>query len=280
MLFFYACFINNVVLNGIMEYNSDYEIYIFRHKITYIRGSDMIKQTKAVIGVMPLYDDEKDSIWMLQGYFDALKAAGAIPVMLPLHLEENEFEQIKGFFDGWLFTGGHDVNPKVYCEKVSEKCGTFNDDRDKLERMVFNSAMAEDKPVLGICRGIQIINAFMGGTLYQDLDSERKSSVEHHMVPPYDRKQHSVSIVNNTPLFDLLNKDEIGVNSYHHQAIKKLSNGLQAMAVSEDGLVEAVYSPDKSFLWAVQWHPEFSYMTDDNSMKILNSFAKACKGEK
>lgn len=240
----------------------------------------MMKGTKAVIGVIPLYDDEKDSIWMLQGYFDSLKAAGAIPVMLPLHLEEDEFEQIKDFFDGWLFTGGHDVNPKVYGEKASKKCGVPNDDRDALESMVFKTAVAEDKPVLGICRGIQIINAFMGGTLYQDLDSERESNVEHHMAPPYDRIQHSVSIVTNTPLYELLNKKEIGVNSYHHQAIKKLGDGLEAMAVSEDGLIEAVYSPDKKYLWALQWHPEFSYKADDNSMKILNTFTNACKSKK
>lgn len=240
----------------------------------------MIENTKAVIGVMPLYDDEKDSIWMLQGYFDALKAAGAIPVMLPLHLDDDELAQINGYFDGWLFTGGHDVNPNIYGENASEKCGIPNDDRDKLESAVFKTAIAEDKPILGICRGIQIINAFMGGTLYQDLDSERSSDIEHHMLPPYDRKQHSVSIMPDTPLYKVLGKSEIAVNSYHHQAIKKLGDGLEVMAVSEDGLVEAVYSAGKKFLWAVQWHPEFSYKSDDNSMKILNTFVKACKNRK
>lgn len=237
----------------------------------------MIKDKKAVIGVMPLYDDEKDSIWMLQGYFDSLKEAGAIPVMIPLHLKKDELEQINGFFDGWLFTGGHDISPNLYGETVSEKCGVTNNDRDNLERAVFNMAMAEDKPILGICRGIQIINAFMGGTLYQDLESERPSRIEHHMVPPYDRKQHEVLIKENSPLYKALGKSEIGVNSYHHQAIKELGDGLDIMAVSEDGLVEAVYSSKKKFLWAVQWHPEFSYKNNGDSMKILNTFVKACE---
>lgn len=240
----------------------------------------MNRGTKAVIGVMPLYDDEKDSIWMLQGYFDALKAAGAIPVMLPLHLDEGELEQINSFFDGWLFTGGHDVNPNIYGEIPTNKCGIINNDRDKLEKAVFDMAMAEDKPILGICRGIQIINAFMGGTLYQDLESERASDIEHHMEPPYDRTQHMVSIITDSPLYNLIGDSEIGVNSYHHQAIKKLGRGLEVMAVSEDGLIEAVYSADKKFLWAIQWHPEFSYKTDDNSMKIINTFVKACSNRK
>lgn len=237
----------------------------------------MVKSTKAVIGVMPLYDDEKDSIWMLQGYFDGLKAAGAIPVMLPLRMDIDELQKINSFIDGWLFTGGHDVNPQLYGQDISDVCGVINNDRDMLEKMVFKMAMAEDKPVLGICRGLQIINVLMGGTLYQDLNSEKPSNVEHNMVPPYDRKQHSVSIIKNTPFYELLGKSEIGVNSYHHQAINKLADGLNKMAVSEDGLVEAVYSADKKFLWAVQWHPEFFYKTDDNSMGIFNAFIEACK---
>ena len=214
---------------------------------------------------------------MLQGYFDGLKAAGAIPLMLPLHMNEKELKQIGRFMDGWLFTGGHDVSPQLYGQELSERCGSLSHDRDQLEKAVFEMAMAEDQPVLGICRGLQMINVLMGGTLYQDLNSEKPSTVEHHMVPPYDREQHKVLLVKDTPLHCLLGKSEIGVNSYHHQAIHRLADGLNEMAVSEDGLIEAVYSPRQRFLWAVQWHPEFSYQTDENSMRIFNAFAKACK---
>ena len=234
-------------------------------------------ERKPVIGVIPLYDDEKKSMWMLPGYFDGISAAGAIPVMLPLNADRDELIQLDKFIDGYLFTGGHDINPDMYNEKKSDKCGIPCDARDRLEKLVFDIAEQNDKPILGICRGIQIINAIMGGTLYQDLPTEHKSDTEHHMAPPYDRTQHYDNILKGTPLFELTGKEKIGVNSYHHQAVKKLAEGLEPMAVSEDGLIEAVYSSNRKFLWAVQWHPEFSYKTDDISLKIFKAFIAACK---
>ena len=129
--------------------------------------------------------------------------------------------------------------------------------------------------MLGICRGIQFFNACLGGTLYQDLPTEHPSEVAHVMRPPYDQTVHSVALLPGTPLAALLGRAELGVNSYHHQAIKVLAPGLVEMARSEDGLVEAVYLPDKSFVWAVQWHPEFSFRTDENSRKIFSAFVAA-----
>lgn len=233
-------------------------------------------ERKPVIGVIPLYDDEKESMWMLPGYFDGISASGAIPVMLPLNAGKDELIQLDKFIDGYLFTGGHDVNPNMYNEKKSDKCGIPCDARDRLERLVFDIAEKNDKPILGICRGIQIINALMGGTLYQDLPTEHKSDTEHHMTPPYDRIQHYDNVIEDTPLFELTGKEKIGVNSYHHQAIKELAESLEPMAVSEDGLIEAVSGKNRKFLWAVQWHPEFSYKTDDISLKIFKAFIAAC----
>ena len=135
-------------------------------------------------------------------------------------------------------------------------------------------------PVLGICRGIQLINALMGGTLYQDLPTEYSSQTEHHQSPPYDVPCHEVRIVEGSPLFLLLGKSTIGVNSYHHQAVKRLAEGLSPMAYSEDGLVEAVQAQGKRFIWAVQWHPEFSYMKDADSRKIFREFVRCCAEER
>ena len=129
--------------------------------------------------------------------------------------------------------------------------------------------------MLGICRGIQFFNACLGGTLYQDLPTEYPSEVAHVMRPPYDQAVHSIALLPGSPLSALLGRTELGVNSYHHQAIKALPPGLGEMARSEDGLVEAVYLPDKSFVWAVQWHPEFSFRTDENSRKIFSAFVAA-----
>lgn len=132
----------------------------------------------------------------------------------------------------------------------------------------------------GICRGIQFFNACLGGTLYQDLPTEYPLEVAHVMRPPYDQTVHSVALLPGTPLAALLDRAELGVNSYHHQAIKALAPSLAEMARSEDGLVEAVYLPDKSFVWAVQWHPEFSFRTDENSRKIFSAFVAAASGSK
>ena len=144
----------------------------------------------------------------------------------------------------------------------------------KLNTMVLD--LAADKPVLGICRGIQFLNVHLGGTLYQDLPAEHPSAANHHQTPPYDAPVHSVTLTAGSPLWALLGKDTLAVNSLHHQAIKTLAPGLAAMAVSEDGLTEAVCLPDKRFVWAVQWHPEFSFRVNEDSRKIFKAFVGAC----
>ena len=133
-------------------------------------------------------------------------------------------------------------------------------------------AMSADKPILGICRGIQFINAILGGTLYQDITKQHPSSIEHHQVPPYDIPVHEVDVVENSPLQKCLGISRLSVNSYHHQAVKRIAPELSVMAVSTDGIIEALYRPNSRFLWAVQWHPEFSYKTDTNSRKIFKAF--------
>lgn len=232
---------------------------------------------KPIIGVMPLWDDERESIWMLPGYMDGLVQAGAVPIILPLTGNEDDVYQIMNMCDGILFTGGQDVSPNIYHEDALEGIVSCCRQRDVMELIVLKQAIKEDKPVLGICRGIQFINSALGGTLYQDLMLQHPSNINHHQSPPYDEPVHKVSIVENTPLNDCLGKNEILVNSYHHQAIKELSPKLKEMAISSDGLVEAVYMPESKFLWAVQWHPEFSFKVDENSQKIFRAFVNSIK---
>ncbi len=233
---------------------------------------------KPVIGVIPLFDEERDSIWMLPGYMEGIRMAGGLPMILPLKAVGDEIARIMEVCSGFLFTGGHDVDPALYGEEKRPACGQANHDRDVLEREIFTCAIKEDKPVFGICRGIQIINVFCGGTLYQDLPTEYKGAreTEHHMKPPYDVPCHQVEIIKDTPLKELLGEMTIPVNSYHHQAVKELAQGLRPMAVSEDGLVEALYMPGKKFVQAVQWHPEFLYKSDENAKKMFQAFVKAC----
>lgn len=235
---------------------------------------------KPVIGVVPLVDEEKESLWMVPGYMDGISQAGGLPLMLPLTDCRKDIEQLTRMCSGFLFTGGHDVSPELYHEEKSPFCGACCRERDAMELLLLQEALQKDQAVLGICRGIQFLNAALGGTLYQDLPTEHPSKLEHHQKPPYDRPSHSVRVVGDSPLYRLLGKASLEVNSYHHQAVRELSEKLSAMAYSPDNLVEAVYMPDKTFVWAVQWHPEFSFRVNEDSRKIFGEFVAKASAEK
>lgn len=233
---------------------------------------------KPIIGLVPLIDEKKESFWMLPGYMDGITEAGGIPVMLPLTHDEGEIEELLDHMHGILLTGGHDVSPALYNEKPLKECAQTIEERDRMEMILLKKTLERDMPVLGICRGIQFLNVFTGGTLYQDLPTQRPTKTEHHQSPPYDIPVHEVTIKDDSKLFKLLGKSSIRVNSYHHQAIKDIGEDLKIMAISEDGLIEAVEMPDKRFVWAVQWHPEFAYKKDDVQRKIFEEFVKSMMG--
>lgn len=232
---------------------------------------------KKVIGVMPLWDDKKESIWILPGYLNGIEGAGGLSIIFPMTADKSEIEQLCSLCDGFLFTGGHDVSPELFGEEPLNDSVVAFKKRDEMEMAVFEYAVRHDKPVLGICRGIQVINVALGGTLYQDLPLQFGEKVDHRMKPPYSAECHRVRIDSQSELFELLQSTEIGVNSCHHQAVKDLAPSLKVMAQSDDGLVEAVSMPGQKFMWAVQWHPEFSYLVDDNSKKIFEAFVDSCK---
>lgn len=231
---------------------------------------------RPVIGIIPLYDDDKESYWMLPGYMKVLELCGAAPIMLPLTTDQKELTELLSLCSGLLLTGGHDVDPAIYHAVPSEKCGSPCRARDEMEGFLLDKALEVKLPVFGICRGIQFMNAHLGGTLYQDLDTEHPSAIEHHMKPPYDRTAHDVEILPGTHLADILGAGIHGVNSYHHQAVKDPAPSVNVMAVSEDGLIEAIEVKGQPFAIGVQWHPEFSYRVNPESVKLVQSFVDAC----
>ena len=230
---------------------------------------------RPVICVLPLADTDRESWWMLPGYMELIREAGGLPLMPALGSSEEEIAQIADLADGFLFTGGHDVDPALYGEE-NRACGALSHERDELEAALLPLALREDKPVLGICRGLQFINAFLGGTLWQDLPTEYDSPIAHRMQKPYHRDAHSVNFLADTPFTPLFGEGEYGVNSLHHQAIKKLAPALRAAAVAPDGLVEAVWMPEKRFVLAVQWHPEFR-SANAGSRALAAAFVEACR---
>ncbi|MBM3138480.1 MAG: gamma-glutamyl-gamma-aminobutyrate hydrolase family protein [Chloroflexi bacterium] len=228
-----------------------------------------------IIGVIPLWDEEKKSIWMLPGYLDAIRNTGGIPVILPLTSSPEDAATLLKKCDGLVMTGGQDVDPMLYGQTATERCGAICHERDEMETYFFHEAIRQNIPVLGICRGLQMINVLLGGTLYQDIPTDTGSQIDHQMKAPYDRTCHSVSILPGTALDQLLQVEEMGVNSYHHQGIKDLGEGLDIMAVAEDGIVEAISLPSKKFVWAVQWHPEYD-LTNSSNQKIFKAFVNSC----
>ncbi|KFI92576.1 gamma-glutamyl-gamma-aminobutyrate hydrolase family protein [Bifidobacterium stellenboschense] len=244
---------------------------------------------RPMVAVTPLMDYGKDSLWMLPGYMDAVLRAGGTPVMLPLTDDAAVVAQCAERFDAFLFTGGPDVGPSVGPDSMTDCTGDATDDatgrgevlspeRDRMESLLLPSVMRLDKPILGICRGVQFINRFLGGTLWRDLPTEHPGEIEHHMKPPYDAFGHTVTLTPGTPLAKLFTgESEIPVNSYHHQAVREPAPGLRVMATAPDGVIEALWRPASRFLWAVQWHPEFLYQVDSRSQAIFDTFVTATR---
>ena len=230
---------------------------------------------KPIIGVMPLVDVERESLWMLPDYLDGIRQAGGLPVMLPLTEDSRELEELVKLCGGLLFTGGQDVAPELYGETAAGDFVAGCPERDRMEQKALKLALSMDRAVMGICRGIQLINVTMGGTLYQDLPSQHPSAIAHRQAQPHTVPSHTVRLLEGTPLYNLLQKGELAVNSSHHQAVRELAPGLKAMAISPDGLIESLYGPERKFLWAVQWHPERLCRTDADSRAIFSAFVKA-----
>lgn len=230
---------------------------------------------KPIIGIVPLYDFEKDSYWMLPGYLEGVLEAGGLPIILPPTADRDMLAQMAETCSAFLFPGGQDVSPERYGATPLPCCGERCPARDEMETVLLPLILEHDKPLLGICRGIQLLNAAFGGTLYQDLPEQHPSDVVHHQDPPYDLPAHEVDLVSGSPLQQLLNKDRMAVNSCHHQGVRRLAPGLEIMACADDGLIEAVYAPNFRWIWAVQWHPEFLIPRDEDSRKLFRALVEA-----
>ncbi|MEA4897600.1 MAG: gamma-glutamyl-gamma-aminobutyrate hydrolase family protein [Christensenellaceae bacterium] len=229
-----------------------------------------------IIGLTPQHDARHGRVRMAREYMEAVAAAGGVAVVLPLEASDAALSELVNRLDGFLFTGGPDVDPARYGAARSEVCGEVNEARDALEFRLFSLLLGADKPVLGICRGLQLINAALGGTLHQDLPSARAGEIAHDQPPPYDRTCHAVNFVPGNPLFPA-RLEGLPVNSIHHQGVERLAEGLAPMAHAPDGLIEAFSHPARRFLMAVQWHPECMASWDLDSQAIFRAFVDASR---
>lgn len=231
---------------------------------------------KPIIGLTPSVDEQLKKQLVQPGYLESIHRAGGLGVMLPLTDRDEDIARFAALCDGFLFVGGPDIEPWRYGQERMDVCGECCAPRDAMEIKLMRAALEADKPILGVCRGLQVLNVALGGTLYQDVPSQFFGAAAHQMEEPYNRAVHPVRVEPDSPLGALSGLD--GVNSRHHQAILDLAPGLKPMAYSTDGLIEAVYMPEKSFVWAVQWHPEAFWDEGGANQELFERFVEAAKG--
>ena len=189
-------------------------------------------------------------------YITAVEAPGAAAVPLTPAQGEESIRRVLGVCHGLLLTGGEDVDPARYGQQPHEKLGTVNRPRDRMEVLVLEGALERGLPVLAICRGIQLLNVALGGTLFQDLPSQRAGGVIHEQEAPINERWHAARVAEDSQLAQVIGATDLFINSFHHQGIDRLAPSLRPVAWSEDGLVEAVESTEHPWVVGVQWHPE------------------------
>lgn len=210
-------------------------------------------------------------------YVYVLEKAGALPVLIPQYEDEDDARAFLDRLDGVLISGGHDVGPELYGSFPKTYCGTVYPMRDRQDIALAKYALEKDIPLFGICRGIQVINVALGGTLYQDLETE--GGFEHHSNGeryPRNIPWHKVNLEEGSALADVFGKCEILVNSYHHQAVREPGEGVKVVARSVDGVSEGIVIEGHKFAAAVQWHPEMMFDSDEQS-KLVRAFVDACR---
>ncbi|MBF8437935.1 gamma-glutamyl-gamma-aminobutyrate hydrolase family protein [Halanaerobiaceae bacterium Z-7014] len=228
---------------------------------------------KPVIGVT-LFRREKDKSNSKYGtincnYVRAIVEAGGIPLLIPIVNQPQDIKYYLELIDGLLLSGGQDISPEFYNEEPVDELGEIDPDRDSWELKLFTEAYKKKLPVLGICRGMQLINVALGGSLFQDIYSQYDDSLLHTSSDGESCAYHKIIIESGSKLEEILCcLDSLYVNSYHHQALKKPGKNLKVVARSDEGIIEAIEAEDSDqrFLVGVQWHPEDLAGVDDKSL--------------
>jgi putative glutamine amidotransferase len=250
-------------------------------------NSKEMNSSKPIIGIAgEIYHHPKDTVFKnYERHFcgDAfvikIREAGGIALMVP-YIQNFSKEMISDYIssiDGLLIPGGDDIDPSLYNEQKVAECGEFDRYLDNFHIALIREAEVQGKSLLGICRGAQIINVALGGSLYQDIKYFKKE-IDHSDLKNYEYTTHNIKISDNTLLKKILKVDGTKVNSLHHQIIKKVADSLKANAYCEDGVIEGIESTNNNqFIIGVQWHPETMKETKGTMNNIFKSLIDSCK---
>lgn len=231
---------------------------------------------KPIIGITASENGKETHV--KEPYITRIVEAGGVPIILP-SIANEQIQFLLARIDGLLFTGGEDVDPFHFGAEPHHALGVVTPRRDHFEMALMKAALEKNKPILGICRGMQVLNIVLGGNMYQDIMAERtEKSLQHIQKAPASHASHLVHVTAGSLLKEIVKTDNIRVNSFHHQAVKDVPAPLIVSAASSDGIIEAIESSQHLFVIGVQWHPED--LTDDYSARLFTKFIEESSGGK
>ncbi|OLR26830.1 gamma-glutamyl-gamma-aminobutyrate hydrolase family protein [Bacillus cereus] len=206
-----------------------------------------------------------------EDYVNSVLQNGGIPFIIPVHTNMEVIKKQISLIDGLILSGGHDVSPFSYNEEPQQKLGDIFPERDYFDFSLIKIAKNKNIPILGICRGAQIINVYHGGTMYQDLSYMEGDTLKHWQVHTPELATHSIYIKKYSMLHSILGEEKLAVNSFHHQTIKEVPSNFEIVATAKDSVIEAIECKDYAFLLGIQWHPEMLYQ----NIKVMNNLFSA-----
>lgn len=229
---------------------------------------------KPVIGLTCSYEDQADRFFISRNYAAAVETAGGLPIMLGFH-NEKDLTCLMTILDGLILTGGGDVDPVFFGEDPEPACGEITPERDFFETKIARQCLSSGMPVLGICRGMQVLNIAAGGDIYQDIYNRPVNTIKHVQQSPRWYPTHDIEVTGGTMLAKIIGRGKTRVNSFHHQAVRSIAPGFVVSAISPDGVVEGIECPDQLFALGVQCHPETMWKRYPVFLELFKALVKA-----
>ena len=237
-----------------------------------------------IIGIVPTQMPEDHIFRVNDHYINSIVLSGGVPLIFPLSQDRRVFERLLPIVDGFVLTGGQDVDPERYGVSPGadgyDKLGEITPLRDAVESLILDFVHRFDVPTLGICRGMQTMNVHYGGTLYMDLpaqydgvDSLTRKPIAHWQTDEPTEAAHYIDVKRGSRLHDILGADSSAANSFHHQGVRVVADGFVPVAYASDGLIEAIEARDKTFMLGVQWHPEF-FLGEKHMGNLFNALVE------